>query len=92
MSQPPGFEVTNTYGRSLFCKLTKALYGLKQDSRAWFEKLKDHLLNNLEFSSSQSDNCLFIKRVHSKSVYLLVYVDDIVITGSSNELVEFVIS
>lgn len=51
-SEPPCFEVTYSYGRPLVCKFTKYLYGVKLAPRAWFEKFKDCLLNNLKFLSS----------------------------------------
>lgn len=61
MSQPPCSEVPNIYGGIVVCKLTRALYRLKQAPKAWFEKLRDCLLNDLEFPRSKYDKCLFIK-------------------------------
>lgn len=80
MLQPPGFEAPQA--PQLVCKLHKALYGLKQALRAWFEKLHGALMA-LGFTSARSDQALFV-RISSKSViYLLVYVDDILITGNN---------
>ena len=84
MKQPPGFEVTD---RSLVCKLNKAIYGLKQDPRQWFDRLKSTLLQ-LGFVGSKSDSSLFIYRHQLHTVYLLVYVDDIILTGSSTSLIQ----
>ena len=64
------------------CKLLKSLYGLKQTPRAWFERFSTKLLH-LGFQASLSDSSLFIFRQGSLVVYLLVYVDDIVITGKN---------
>ena len=84
MQQPPGFENPNT---SLVCKLNKALYGLKQAPRQWFDRLKSTLLH-LGFSASKCDPSLFVFKDTSHIIYLLVYVDDIIITGSSINLVQ----
>ncbi|XP_017189822.3 uncharacterized mitochondrial protein AtMg00810-like [Malus domestica] len=63
------------------CKLRKSLYGLKQAPRAWYEAFYNAILS-LGFSSSYSDTSLFIKR-DTSITFILVYVDDIIITGSS---------
>ena len=64
------------------CKLQKAIYGLKQASRSWFEKLRS-TLESIGFHSTKSDNSLFVKFDPSYTIFILIYVDDIVITGSS---------
>ncbi|KAJ3708562.1 hypothetical protein LUZ61_012267 [Rhynchospora tenuis] len=81
MSQPPGFADLNFPDH--VCKLKKAIYGLKQAPRAWFSKLKQFLLSH-NFISSQADNSLFILHKGATTIYLLVYVDDIIITGNDN--------
>ncbi|KAG8476441.1 hypothetical protein CXB51_033363 [Gossypium anomalum] len=67
--------------KPLVCKLKKALYGLKQAPRAWFSKLRDFLLSS-QFSLSKFDDSLFIKNTEGVILYVLVYVDDIIITGT----------
>ncbi|CAN6680123.1 unnamed protein product [Malus baccata var. baccata] len=64
---------------SFVCKLNKSLYGLKQAPKAWYDKLF-HILSCLGFANSKSDRSLF---VHTKPslVIVLVYVDDILVTG-----------
>lgn len=84
MTQPKGFEAADT---SLVCKLNKALYGLKQAPRQWFERLKQTLVK-LGFRDSKCDPSLCIYTLNGEVVYLLVYVDDIIITGSSSTLVQ----
>jgi Reverse transcriptase (RNA-dependent DNA polymerase) len=84
MQQPPGFR--DPLNSHKICLLNKALYGLKQAPRAWFTKLKTFLLDR-HFVCSQSDNSLFIFTSHNIVLYLLVYVDDIIITGNQVSVV-----
>ena len=79
MLQPHGYEVGDS---NLVCKLTKALYGLKQAPRAWFAKLSS-TLQHLGFHSTKSDVSLFIRITASTTIFVLIYVDDIIVTGSS---------
>ena len=69
------------------CKLQKSLYGLKQAPLAWFERFSTQLLH-MGFESSQVDSSLFILRYNKILVYLLVYVDDIVLTGNSQDFLQ----
>ncbi|KAK2396270.1 putative mitochondrial protein [Trifolium repens] len=68
------------------CKLKRSLYGLKQAPRVWFEKFKTTLLG-FSFLQSSYDSSLFLQRTSKGIVILLVYVDDIVITGSDQEAI-----
>ncbi|KAG8490330.1 hypothetical protein CXB51_015871 [Gossypium anomalum] len=83
MTQPPGFEQHNGGGEPLVCRLRKALYGLKQAPRAWFHKLKDFLLNT-RFVASKADSSLFIRQTGTQFLYVLVYVDDIIVTRTDS--------
>lgn len=64
-------------------------YGLKQAQRAWFQELKGFLLS-LEFLNSKSDTYLFITN-NSLTVYFLVHVHDLLVTGSSQSFVWYII-
>jgi hypothetical protein len=79
MSQPPGFSHPSLPNH--VCKLQKALYGLKQAPRAWFARLSTKLYD-LGFTSSKADSSLFILWTTSLTMFVLVYVDDIIITAS----------
>lgn len=85
MAQPPGF--VDPSRPNYVCKLLKALYGLKQAPRAWFRRMKSFLIS-AGFVQSLADPSLFIFRHNNHTIYFLLYVDDIVITGSDNKLVE----
>jgi len=88
MIQPPGFESSN---KSLVCKLNKALYGLKQAPRAWFDKLQTTLVQ-FGFLPSKCDPSLFVYSHNSNLLYMLVYVDDIIITGNNSTLLHQLIN
>lgn len=73
------------------CKLHKALYGLKQAPQAWNARFASYL-SRLGFVTAKSDTSLFVLRQGHHIAYLLLYVDDIVLTGSSQELISGLIS
>lgn len=83
MVQPPGFVDSN---KSLVCKLNRALYGLKQAPRAWYERLHGALLQ-FGFKSSKCDPSLFTYTNGNTRIYTLVYVDDIILTGSFSSMI-----
>jgi Reverse transcriptase (RNA-dependent DNA polymerase) len=89
MFQPPGF-VDSSFPNHV-CLLKNALYGLKQAPRAWFHKLAS-ALSTLGFKASQSDSSLFIHGNTSSIIMVLVYVDDIIVTGSDVNEVNSLIS
>jgi hypothetical protein len=75
----------------LVYRLHKSLYGLKQTLRAWYSWFATYLIT-LWFIEAKSDTSLFIFRHGSDMVYLLRYVDDIIMTASSTELLRQTIS
>ena len=88
MQQPLGYR--NVSRPDYLCRLNRALYGLKQAPRAWFHRLQHFLLLH-GFQSSLSNSSLFIKRHHSATVIILVYVDDLIITSNDSLLIDQVI-
>ena len=64
---------------------------MKQAPRAWFARLKTAILSQWHFQNSKSDNSLFYKRENGHLILVLVYVDDIIITGSFSVKVQQVI-
>ncbi|XP_071683602.1 uncharacterized protein [Lolium perenne] len=85
MQQPPGFE--DARFPSHVYKLQRALYGLKQSPRAWYARLSSRL-HQLGFISSKADTSLFVFSQGSVHLYMLAYVDDIVIASSSSAAVD----
>lgn len=80
MSQPQGF--VHSDHPSYVCKLNKSLYGLKQAPRARFERFTSHLLT-IGFEASKANPSLFYISTSTGPIFLLLYVDDIIISGSN---------
>ncbi|KAH0994296.1 hypothetical protein GBA52_018160 [Prunus armeniaca] len=85
MTQPPGF--IDPSRPSYVCKLNKAIYGLKQAPRAWFHRMTCFLLS-IGFVQSLADSSLFVHQFGGHTIYFLLYVDDIVITGSDDRILQ----
>ena len=82
MQQPPGFEDSSR--PNFVCKLDKALYGLKQAPRAWYARLSNKLMQ-LGFKSSKADTSLFFFNKGGIQIFVLVYVDDIIVASSTEK-------
>ncbi|PWA99415.1 hypothetical protein CTI12_AA009100 [Artemisia annua] len=89
MHQPPGF-VDSRYPHHV-CLLQRSLYGLKQAPRAWFQRFAGYA-TRAGFYHSRCDSSLFIFQQGSEIAYLLIYVDDIILTASSTTLLQQIIS
>jgi hypothetical protein len=72
------------------CLLSKSLYGLRQAPRAWYQRFAGHL-QQLGFVSTGSDSSLFVLQRGGDMAWLLLYVDDIVLTASTTSLLQAVI-
>jgi len=75
----------------LVCWLNKSLYGLKQAPRAWYSRFST-FLQTLGFTEAKSDTSLFIYHHGGETTYLLLYVDDIVLTAYSESLLQRIIA
>jgi hypothetical protein len=82
MRPPAGLFSTPT---SAVCKLRCSLYGLKQAPHAWYERFTS-ILFQFDFLRSKYDASLFLRKTAHGIVFLLVYVDDIVITKVVNSV------
>eukprot|EP00253_Pinus_taeda_P023454 PITA_23454 len=71
-----------SFDSSLVCRLKKSLYGLKQAPRAWYTKMDSFLLSQ-NFEKCKSDPNVYMLRTHDYLLILVLYVDDLLITGSS---------
>jgi hypothetical protein len=80
MRQPPGFQ--DPAQPNHLCRLVKALYGLKQAPRAWHARLGAALRAH-GFIPSKADTSMFMLHRPEVTMYLLVYVDDIILISSS---------
>nr|GEW06645.1 retrotransposon protein, putative, Ty1-copia subclass [Tanacetum cinerariifolium] len=79
MRQPPGYEQGNKV-----CLLKKSLYGLKQSPRQWYRRFDEYTLSN-GFKRSNYDSCVYYNiYAPGEYVYLLLYVDDMLIACKNN--------
>jgi hypothetical protein len=88
MTQPQGY--IDSVHPNYVCRLHKSIYGLKQAPRAWFESFTSQLLH-LGFTASTADSSLFIYKTHTVIAYLLLYVDDIVLTSNTPSFLDHLI-
>jgi hypothetical protein len=79
---PPGFPHTEKV-----CKLIRALYGLRQASRAWYSRI-DSFFQNLGLQRSKEDPNLYFSHKNGKHTIILLYVDDIIITGNDDKNIQ----
>ena len=87
VEQPPGFEVSNWPNH--VCLLKKSLYGLKQAPQAWYIKIYSFLLS-IDFQRTHADSNLYVLVADNDICILVLYVDDLIITGSNMELITWV--
>ncbi|GJV17641.1 ribonuclease H-like domain-containing protein, partial [Tanacetum coccineum] len=89
MHQPPGFQ--DPQRPNHVCLLQKSLYGLKQAPMAWFQRFAGYA-TRVRFTHSRCDLSLYIYRQGSDIAYLLIDVDDIILTASSVTLLQRIIT
>ena len=86
VEQPLGFETHDM--KTHVCKLRKSLYGLKQAPMTWYERM-DNFLMSLGFTKSNTDSNLYFKVEDEIPVILLLYVNDLFLTGEEELIVKF---
>lgn len=79
MRQPEGF--VNSDNDQLVCKLNKSIYGLKQASRQWNIRFHE-VISSFGFVENIVDQCIYLKTSGSKYIFLVLYVDDILLASS----------
>ncbi|XP_021980689.1 uncharacterized mitochondrial protein AtMg00810-like [Helianthus annuus] len=89
MHQPPGFKDSTKPNH--VCRLRKSLYGLKQAPRAWYHRFAQ-FITSCGFTSTLSDTSLFVYKRGTEMAYLLLYVDDIILTASNDNLLRHIIT
>nr|ABA95860.1 retrotransposon protein, putative, Ty1-copia subclass [Oryza sativa Japonica Group] len=85
MDQPDGYVLEGQEG--MVCKLLKSLYGLKQAPKQWHEKF-DTTLTSAGFVVNEADKCVYYRYGEGEGVILCLYVDDILIFGTSLNVIE----
>lgn len=86
MKQPPGFELEGKENQ--VCQLQRSLYGLKQAPLCWNNEINNHLIK-MNFERTISDPCLYYRKdENNDEMFVLIYVDDILIISNSNDKIE----
>ena len=85
IAQPPGF--VDKDNPTHVCKLKKAICGLKQAPQTWYLELRQFLIES-GFTNSHANTSLFILHSSDITIYLLVYVDDIIITSTNTNIIQ----
>ncbi|KAM1487145.1 hypothetical protein ACFX2I_001252 [Malus domestica] len=81
MDFPPGYNARRKTG---VCRLQKSLYGLKQSPNAWFGRFTQ-VMRRIGYYQSHSDHTLYVKQRSGKVMALIIYVDDMIITGDDSD-------
>ncbi|KAM2881066.1 hypothetical protein COP2_014191 [Malus domestica] len=84
MEPPPGLR---RQGETLVCRLNKSIYGLKQASRTWFTTFSE-AIQKAGYHQSKADYSLFTKVRGTSITVVLIYVDDVLITGNDLQEME----
>jgi Reverse transcriptase (RNA-dependent DNA polymerase) len=79
MVQPPHFETGDP--KRMVCQLKKSIYGLKQASRQWYFKFTQVIVS-FGFEANQVDECIYHKFSGSKVMFLILYVDDLLLASN----------
>jgi hypothetical protein len=73
------------------CKLNKALYRIKQAPQVWFKRLSQSIIN-IGFIGSQVDHSPFTYKYGGALIYILIYVNDILIMGYNDSFISFLVA
>ncbi|KAM2674254.1 hypothetical protein EV2_015471 [Malus domestica] len=87
MTQPEGFVSKSE--KTKVCKLQRSIYGLKQASRSWNIRF-DTKIKTFGFTQNEDDNCVYQKVVGDAVVFLVLYVDDILLFGNDTAVLSSV--
>ena len=79
MMQPEGFIVEGQEQK--VCKLLRSIYGLKQASRSWNQRF-DETIKTFSFEQNVNEPCVYKYIKETKVVFLVLYVDDILLIGN----------
>jgi hypothetical protein len=83
MTQPKSFAVKGK--EHMRCHLRKSIYGLKQASRQWYLNF-DETIRSFGFKENEEDNCIYAKFRNGKFIFLILYMDDILLASSDVSL------
>ena len=84
MERPEGFDVKGK--KEVVCRLKNSLYGLKRSLRMWYQKFDTYMLG-LGFTRSKEDHCVYFKLIGDHLIYLVFYVDAMLLIGKNKDII-----
>jgi hypothetical protein len=85
MNQPKDFVVKGK--KELLCKMKNSMYGLKKSPRMWYQKFDTYMLA-LGFTRRKTDHCVYFKLIGDHLIYLVLYVDDMLLIGNNKKIIQ----
>ncbi|KAK8948569.1 hypothetical protein KSP39_PZI005174 [Platanthera zijinensis] len=85
VEQPRGYEIQGEEDKVY--KLLKALYGLKQSAKAWNGNIDEYLISK-GFIKTKHDPSLYLKQIGNDVIYVCIYVDDLIVTGTNTTMIK----
>jgi hypothetical protein len=85
MKQLEGYAMKGK--KELICKLKKSMYGLKQSPGMWYQKFDSYMLG-LGFTKRKEDHCVYFKLIGDHLIYLVLYVDGMLLIGNTKEIIQ----
>jgi hypothetical protein len=85
MKQPEGYVVKGK--KELVCKMKKSMYGLKQSPRMWYQKFDTYMMG-LGFTRNKENHFVYFKLIGDHLIYLVLYVDDMLLIGNNKEIIQ----
>jgi hypothetical protein len=73
--------------KELVCKIKNSIYGLKQSPRMWYKKFDTYMVG-LGFTRSKEDHYMYFKLIGDHLIYLVLYVDDMLLIGNNKEIIK----
>jgi hypothetical protein len=83
--QPKGFVVNGN--KELVCKMKKSMYGLNKSPRMWSQNFDTYVLG-LGFIRSKVNHCVYFKLIGDHIIYLVLYVDDMLLIGNDKKIIQ----
>jgi hypothetical protein len=72
--------------KELVCKMKNSLYGLKKSPRMWYQKFDTYMLG-IDFTRRKNDHCIYFELIGDHLIYLVLYVDGMLVIGNNKDII-----